>query len=65
MEKTLLNTKEAASFLDISPKTLIKWRSTGRFHLAYRKVGGQVRYHREDLKHFVESTIVNGIDTDF
>ncbi|MGL6213682.1 helix-turn-helix domain-containing protein [Billgrantia desiderata] len=46
----LLTSEEAAGFLGLSAKTLATWRSTGRHALTFVKVGGRVRYRRQDLE---------------
>ena len=43
----------AAEFLAISPKTLSRWRWAGRGP-KYRKFGGAVRYHIDDLVAYAE-----------
>jgi predicted site-specific integrase-resolvase len=50
----LLTEEEAARFLRISPKTLMTWRSIGRYRLAFVKVGGRVRYEQAALRDFIE-----------
>ncbi|MCX7112244.1 MAG: helix-turn-helix domain-containing protein [Proteobacteria bacterium] len=45
----LLDDKDAASGLDVSPGTLSVWRSTGRYNLPYHKIGRKVRYRVSDL----------------
>ena len=53
----VLNEKEAANYLRISPKTLQKWRSVGGGP-EYRLVGGKrVVYKIEDLRSFLELRI--------
>jgi hypothetical protein len=47
--KPLLDEKQAADLLDLSPGTLSVWRSTGRYSLKFIKVGRKVRYRRLDL----------------
>jgi len=47
-EKILLNTREAAAFLNLNPATLAHYRSAGDGP-AYCKFGGRVRYFRADL----------------
>lgn len=52
--RSLLDDKEAASMLDVSPGTLGVWRSTGRYNLPFIKVGRNVRYRRADLDAWLE-----------
>lgn len=49
----LLTAREASDFLNVPVSTLAVWRSTGRVQLPYVKVGGHVRYRREDIEHFL------------
>ena len=51
----LLDTKQAAEFLGLSPTTLITWRSTQRYDLPFVKLGGCVRYDEADLLAFIEA----------
>lgn len=53
--RPLLNEREAARLLDIAPGTLQVWRSTGRYHLPFVKVGRKVRYRRDDLLAWLDS----------
>jgi len=52
--RELVDEKEAARILDISPGTLAVWRSTGRYNLRFLKVGRNVRYRRADLEAWLE-----------
>ena len=45
----LLDEKNAARLLGLSPGTLSVWRSTGRYRLPFVHVGRRVRYRRSDL----------------
>lgn len=51
----LLKPAEAARCLQISPTTLQTWRYKNPERLPFVKVGGQVRYRREDLDLFIEA----------
>ena len=62
MTKQLLNTKEAASLMRMSPGTLEIWRSDGRGP-RYRKIGWKVFYTVEDLQEFIESGLVRTRDS--
>jgi predicted site-specific integrase-resolvase len=42
--RELLDEKQAAEYLTVSPGTLSVWRSTGRYSLPFVKVGRRVRY---------------------
>jgi predicted site-specific integrase-resolvase len=48
----LLDQAAAAEYLGASPRTLERWRHTGTGP-KFRKVGGLVRYMREDIAAFV------------
>lgn len=47
--RSLLDEKQAAERLTVSPGTLQVWRSTGRYNLPFVKVGRSVRYRIADL----------------
>jgi len=49
----LLTAAQASLFLQIPESTLAIWRSTNRVHLPYVKLGGHVRYKREDIQAFL------------
>jgi excisionase family DNA binding protein len=55
----LISPEEAAKVLGISVGTLAVWRSTGRYPLAYIKVGGLVRYRPDDISTFITSRVMN------
>jgi predicted DNA-binding transcriptional regulator AlpA len=46
---SLLDEKQAAEHLTVSPGTLSVWRSTGRYNLPFVKIGRMVRYRVSDL----------------
>ncbi len=50
----LLDTKETAKFLGVSPGTLELWRSTRRYPLPFVKVGRLVKYRISDLEKFLD-----------
>ncbi|WP_338875022.1 helix-turn-helix domain-containing protein [Spirosoma sp. SC4-14] len=52
--ETLLDRKEAAKYLRISPNTLAVWDCTKRYDLKPLKVGRSVRYRRSELDKFIE-----------
>ena len=54
-QQRLLAENEAAKYLGINPGTLSVWRSSGRYHIPYIKVGGRVRYRLSDLEEWLES----------
>ncbi len=55
----LMKPELAAEYLQITPSTLAVWRSTNRKILPYVKIGGQVRYRREDLDKFITDGLRN------
>ena len=57
----LLTRKGAAKYLGVSVSTLATWACTGRYKLAYVKVGGRlVKYRKKDLDAFIASGLVGG-----
>ena len=55
----LLNEKQAAELLGVSPGTLSVWRATKRYPaLRYIKVGASVRYSPEAIEEFLRSRTV-------
>lgn len=55
----LMTTDQAADYLALKPSTLQVWRSTNRKKLPFVKVGGNVRYRRQDLDAFIEQNLCN------
>lgn len=53
--RDLLDEKEAAEILAVTPGTLSVWRSTGRYSIPFVKVGRCVRYSRIALEKWLES----------
>lgn len=51
----LLDERDAARLLDVSPGTLSVWRCTGRYQLPYLKIGRKVRYRRFDLEAWLDT----------
>lgn len=57
--QNLLDTKQAAAYLNISPATLHTWRCTKRNVLPYVKLGGKhVRYRLADLDAYINANLV-------
>lgn len=54
MNETHYTTRQAASRLGVSPRTLEHWRLTGGGP-AYLKLGGAVRYAEQDLLEWSDS----------
>ena len=55
----LLDEKQAADHLTVSPGTLSVWRSTGRYALPFVKVGRTVRYRLTDLDAWLDARARN------
>lgn len=55
-EKLVMNTREAANYLRVSSKTLLRYRNRGL--LKFYRIGGIVRYRISDLSDFLESNAV-------
>lgn len=53
----LLNTRQAADYLGLSPGTLMAWRCQQRGP-TYCKIEGSVRYRRDDLDSFAGRNVV-------
>ncbi|SEJ33265.1 Helix-turn-helix domain-containing protein [Azotobacter beijerinckii] len=51
----LLTDAQVALMLDVSPKTLATWRSTGRYGLPFLRIGARIRYRRQDVLAWLES----------
>ena len=51
----LVDEKEAAAILGVTPGTLQVWRSTGRYEIPFIKVGRLVKYRRSVLESWLES----------
>ena len=56
----LLDPEQAATFLQLSSRTLAKWRSIGRGP-AYVKVGRLPRYRQSDLDNYLSRHTVNEV----
>lgn len=51
----LLNSKEAAHMLTISPKTLESWRRCkGASKIPFTRIGGAIRYYLNDIKEYIK-----------
>ena len=53
----LLNRKQAAKFLNVSPGTLAVWDCVKRYNLKPLKIGRSVRYRQSDLERFLEDQL--------
>jgi excisionase family DNA binding protein len=56
---SILTAAQASAYLQVPTTTLAVWRSTNRVVLPYFKLGGHVRYRREDLDRFIEENMHN------
>jgi predicted DNA-binding transcriptional regulator AlpA len=57
----LLNTEQAAKILQVTPATLMVWRSTKRYPLKFVRVGRNVRYRSSDLEAFLDARTQSGL----
>ena len=55
-QSAVLNTPEAAAYLDVKPATLEQWRWNGRGP-RYCKLGRSCRYRITDLNDFLEERV--------
>ena len=64
LQSQRLTPTEAAAYIGSTPKTLAKWRSTGRHSIPFLKFGtgkrASVRYDRNDLDAFLNRCRENG-----
>mgnify|MGYP003668497355 CR=1 FL=1 len=51
-DDALVDDQVASAELGVTTTTLAIWRSTGRYHLPYVKIGRLVRYQMGDLREF-------------
>lgn len=51
----MLNTKQAAAFLGVSPKTIYRMEQKGLIQ-SIRTPGGQRRFNREDLENYLNTS---------
>jgi hypothetical protein len=61
-EKGMLNTAQAAKFLDYSEHALKKWRSDGEGPAYYKGRGGMVFYGRADLQAFKKKVTLTRVE---
>jgi|TARA_B110000240_G_scaffold89402_1_gene101554 excisionase family DNA binding protein len=62
MEKEkLVKQAEAAEYLGLSPRTLAKARSTGFPAFPFVRLGGAIRYSKEDLEAYVMENKENNV----
>ncbi len=53
----LIREEDAAAYLGLSPKTLSRWRWSGKGP-TFHKLGSSVRYKFEELDAFVVSSVI-------
>lgn len=58
-DDSLVDESIAAGELGLAAPTLSTWRSTGRNHLPYLKIGRLVKYRMGDIREFKRSRIVD------
>jgi excisionase family DNA binding protein len=58
--QNLLNSEEAAGYLGVSPRSMIKWRSTGEHGIIFYRVGRSCRYSIADLDAYLAQNRFNG-----
>ena len=58
----ILNPREAAAYIGVSPVTLAGWRSNLRVQIPYMKIGRKVVYRTSDLESFLASVRVDDRD---
>jgi hypothetical protein len=56
---SILTAAQASAYLQVPATTLAVWRCTNRVVLPYFKLGGHVRYRREDLERFIDENMHN------
>jgi predicted DNA-binding transcriptional regulator AlpA len=56
--RTLLNTPDAAQFLDLRPGTLEVWRTYGKGP-KFVKIGRAVKYRLQDLEDYLDQAVRN------
>jgi len=57
----LIDTREAATRLQVTPETLAVWRCTRRYPLKFVKVGRKVRYRPADIEEFLDKRTMSGV----
>lgn len=57
--QVVLNTKEAAKYLNVSVASLNNWRSQKTKDLKYLKIGRCCKYLLKDLNEFLDSMVQN------
>jgi excisionase family DNA binding protein len=55
IENRLLDIKEICGLLSIKPQTVYNQLASGTFPIPTRKVGRMLRWHQQDVNHYLES----------
>jgi hypothetical protein len=55
----LLDRRQAAAYLGITPHTLAIWACTQRYPLPYVRIGRLAKYRKEDLDAFIANNTIN------
>jgi excisionase family DNA binding protein len=50
----LINHKQAAEYLGVTPATLAIWACTKSYNLPFVKIGRLVKYRKSDLEAFID-----------
>lgn len=58
----LLSRIEAAEYLGVAPQTLANWANVGQPKLRFTKIGGLVKYLKEDLDAFILDSFIGKDD---
>jgi len=61
-KQNLVSPEVAAEHLDVSARTLAKWRSIGSPNIPYSKVGRCVRYRISDLDAYLAKHTFNSVE---
>jgi excisionase family DNA binding protein len=56
-QEMLLTMKEAAALLRVKLSTIRSWKLQGKF-LTFRKIGGRVLVHKDDIARYIENAKV-------
>lgn len=62
LSKRKLTPEEAAEYLNISVRTLAKWRSIGSPSIPYSKIGRCIRYSQSDLEAYLAKHTFNSVE---
>jgi excisionase family DNA binding protein len=57
--KIMIDNKQAAEYLGLSPKTLANHRSSGKVLIPFVKIGNAIRYRKSDLDKYLKQRTYN------